>query len=292
MPRGVTEQDVFEAADALLARGERPTIERVRQELGSGSPNTINPHLDTWWAALGKRIGGVQAPGLPPALLQAFLRFYGELRDQAFAEAQVTLAEQRRLAEEAKQALESCKEEMATERLSLQTTIATLRGELTRLGDAGQALTRQVAQQQVDVNNASQKAAQAAEQLRRAQGEHERAIAASKAELDRIREQWQGNEKHWLGEIEHLREDAKRQRAEHDRLLKGHQGRVQDLEGQLSAASKERGTLQVSIDIATRDLAKERERRSFAEGALAASKQRGREGPAAALRRRRSRNAK
>lgn len=56
MPRGITENDVFTACDALLLSGSRPTIERVRQHLGRGSPNTVSPHLDTWFKGLGARI--------------------------------------------------------------------------------------------------------------------------------------------------------------------------------------------------------------------------------------------
>jgi hypothetical protein len=41
MPRGITENDVFTACDALLLAGERPTIERVPQKIGRGSPNTV-----------------------------------------------------------------------------------------------------------------------------------------------------------------------------------------------------------------------------------------------------------
>ncbi len=56
MARGISEQDVFEAADKLLARGERPTIERVRMELGRGSPNTVNRLLDGWWGSAEIRV--------------------------------------------------------------------------------------------------------------------------------------------------------------------------------------------------------------------------------------------
>lgn len=275
MARGITEQDVFEAADALLARGERPTIDRVRDHIGRGSPNTINPMLDAWWLALGKRVGGIQADGVPPSVMQAMTRFYADLRAQALADAQAALAEQQRLADEAREALATVKEEMDSERVALLTTIATLRGELTRLGDTNQALTRQVAQQQVDLDNALDKANQAAQALQRAQNDQEHASAAAKADLDRVREQWQGNERHWLTEIEHSRDEAKRLRAEHDRTLKAQQGRITDLEQQLSAGAKERAALRVAVDSTQRELAQEREKRSFAEGALASKSSEG-----------------
>jgi hypothetical protein len=55
-PRGVSSSDVERAADALLRAGERPTIEKVRAKLGTGSPNTINPLLDAWWKKLSARL--------------------------------------------------------------------------------------------------------------------------------------------------------------------------------------------------------------------------------------------
>jgi len=54
--RGVTAADVERAADALLREGRRPTIEKVREKIGSGSPNTINPLLDAWWKRLSARL--------------------------------------------------------------------------------------------------------------------------------------------------------------------------------------------------------------------------------------------
>jgi Plasmid replication region DNA-binding N-term len=54
--RGVSTRDVELAADALLRAGDRPTIEKVREKLGTGSPNTINPLLDAWWKRLSARL--------------------------------------------------------------------------------------------------------------------------------------------------------------------------------------------------------------------------------------------
>ncbi|GAB3645177.1 DNA-binding protein [Ramlibacter alkalitolerans] len=40
---------VFRAADALYARGTRPTVRAVRDELGGGSFKHISPALSAWW---------------------------------------------------------------------------------------------------------------------------------------------------------------------------------------------------------------------------------------------------
>jgi Plasmid replication region DNA-binding N-term len=54
--RGVTQADVSRAADALLHAGERPTVEKIRAAIGSGSPNTVGPLLDSWWKRLAGRL--------------------------------------------------------------------------------------------------------------------------------------------------------------------------------------------------------------------------------------------
>jgi chromosome segregation ATPase len=63
MSRGITANDVWQAADELLQAGERPTIERVRLKIGRGSPNTVSPHLDGWFASLGARLEPAGAAG-------------------------------------------------------------------------------------------------------------------------------------------------------------------------------------------------------------------------------------
>ncbi len=78
--RGVQRQDVWDAADAVLLQGDKPTIERVRQHLGSGSPNTVGPHLEQWFKHLGRRIkdpGVFAAPhGVPDPVMQAAQHFW------------------------------------------------------------------------------------------------------------------------------------------------------------------------------------------------------------------------
>jgi hypothetical protein len=71
--RGVTAGDVERAADALLRAGNRPTIDKVRQKVGTGSPNTIDPLLDSWWKRPGSRLdaGPAAFHRLPTALPQS-----------------------------------------------------------------------------------------------------------------------------------------------------------------------------------------------------------------------------
>lgn len=43
-----TQDEVNAACAVIAARGERPTVERVRTELGGGSPNSLTPQVRAW----------------------------------------------------------------------------------------------------------------------------------------------------------------------------------------------------------------------------------------------------
>lgn len=77
MARGITQNQVNEAADAILAAGENPTVEKVRAALGTGSPNTITRMLDGWRRQLGDRLRQLSAlPEVPDAVGQAMIELW------------------------------------------------------------------------------------------------------------------------------------------------------------------------------------------------------------------------
>ena len=74
--RGIQKEEVWTAADSLISEGLRPTIERVRQKIGRGSPNTVSPMLESWFATLASRLGvnkndAQPDEGMPKALQEA-----------------------------------------------------------------------------------------------------------------------------------------------------------------------------------------------------------------------------
>ena len=107
MAVGVPESEVFAAADAVLARGERPTVERVRLELGRGSPARVGALLDQWWEQLAGRLRGeTRLPGLPAEVAQAFVAIWQQATTLAQGVVEQSLASQRQvLAEEREELL-------------------------------------------------------------------------------------------------------------------------------------------------------------------------------------------
>lgn len=98
MAVGVPEKDVFAAADAVLARGERPTVERVRLELGRGSPARVGSLLDQWWTRLADRLNGeTRLPQLPGQVAHAFVAVWQQAINLAQGAAEHTLIEQRQV---------------------------------------------------------------------------------------------------------------------------------------------------------------------------------------------------
>jgi hypothetical protein len=106
--RGVTAGDVERAADALLRAGERPTIEKIRTSLGSGSPNTINPLLDAWWKRLAARLdaGPAALHRLPESVAHVAEALWMQALDEGRRRAQLELKSARTSAAEQQQSLE------------------------------------------------------------------------------------------------------------------------------------------------------------------------------------------
>ena len=95
--RGVQQDEVWVAADALIAEGLRPTIERVRQKLGRGSPNTVSPMLEAWFATLGKRLGVTELQsdlkGVPPIVSQSVSKIWDVALQEAHKETGQSVAQ-------------------------------------------------------------------------------------------------------------------------------------------------------------------------------------------------------
>jgi hypothetical protein len=91
MAKGITQAQVDTAADALVVAGERPTVDRIRAFLGTGSPNTVTRMLETWWQSLGARLTAQQErvtlPGVPESVAVLATQLWDAALEAAQAEA-------------------------------------------------------------------------------------------------------------------------------------------------------------------------------------------------------------
>ncbi|WP_444931052.1 DNA-binding protein [Microbulbifer sp. SSSA002] len=77
---GVTYLDIFEAAKAIKARGEEPTVDKVRAHLGTGSKSTIAPLLKRW---KNEASNSTDISGLPKDLVEALKGLHQRIQGDA-----------------------------------------------------------------------------------------------------------------------------------------------------------------------------------------------------------------
>lgn len=194
MARGITEEDVHQAADAIVGRGERPTIERIRAELGRGSPNTVNRHLDAWWATLPKRLAP-QADGVPGEVVELARKIWAQVLPRATALARDRIGEAATAVEARKQHLERAEAELEQQRHQFAEARITLDR---RIGELEAVL---VARDQA-LQNANRTAERTVGELKATQTELEaskaalaKAQSAHAAEASKLAERLAGTEK-------------------------------------------------------------------------------------------------
>jgi Plasmid replication region DNA-binding N-term len=108
LTRGVRQADVSHAADALLRAGERPTVEKIRAAIGSGSPNTVGPLLDAWWKHLSARLdsGPAALHRLPETVAHVAEALWMQALDEGRRRAQLELKSTQRASAEQQQNFE------------------------------------------------------------------------------------------------------------------------------------------------------------------------------------------
>ena len=104
---GIRYEEVQEAAETLLGRGLNPTIQRVRELLGTGSNTTISEHLKHWQQQLAESPKAVLPPTVPETVMTALEPFWKiavQQAEAAFEEQRATAAQAVASAEQARDA--------------------------------------------------------------------------------------------------------------------------------------------------------------------------------------------
>ena len=218
--RGISKTDVWNAADALLLEGARPTIERVRHKIGRGSPNTVSPHLDAWFAHLGGRIkdpGAFARPPAEPDEIQRLAKHFWEralatAREQAlaqFAEAQQRLDADRAALELDRQAVEDEKAKLQIEAESRQEAMVLARAQHEDARQRLVMLDALLQDQGREVALLREREAQARTELSRLQEQLEADRAKHEQERTELQDRAAARERHWTLEVDRAREATK-----------------------------------------------------------------------------------
>lgn len=260
MAVGVPENDVFAAADAVLARGERPTVERVRLELGRGSPARVGGLLDQWWEQLAGRLRGeTRLPSLPTEVAQAFVAIWQQATLMAQGVAEQALDTQRQVLAEEREALGALEARTRLEVVQAQqqtTEAVTTRQRVeTRLADLEQLLVQR--QAQIDDLRAQR------DELQTQRDESHAHLAEVRQQLHNSREQ---SEQARMEQQRYTRDVEDRAYREIDRLREEHKV----VAGQLKDLNQRQHGLQQSLLAGQIELTEAREQRAMAHTQLQA----------------------
>lgn len=149
--QGVSRDQVFAAADAIVGTGQNPTIKAVREKLGdTGSPNTIHRHLVSWREARPAAAAVVRE--LPQALAAAIAAEIERTASKVRGEMEIELVQEREAAAELSlsgERLEVELEEVSEQVLALTSERDTLAGKFDQqAADLTEALRRIEREQQ------------------------------------------------------------------------------------------------------------------------------------------------
>ncbi|WP_374368391.1 DNA-binding protein, partial [Stutzerimonas sp.] len=203
---GIYKSEVLRARDKLLAEGRNPSIDAVREELGSGSKTTIHRYLKE----IEEEEGG--AAGSRVAVSEAIQDLVGRLaaRVNEEAEERVTAAQARHAEQlsQQQQAAAALKTEAQATRQQLEQTQRALADEKTAHGKTSEALSRKT----LENTQLVQQVADLQERL---------------AAEERHRQSLEEKHQHARQALEHFRESTKEQR---DQDQRKHEQQVQYLQ--------------------------------------------------------------
>jgi hypothetical protein len=147
-----SDEDIYAAADAVLASGRSATAERVRAHLGCGDPQRIGALLDRWWICLLDRL---QRNTLPAPINHALSMLWEQATAQGRQEAEQAFSAQRQVGVEKAHNMEKS---FAKRRQQLEGLLAKERRVFTnqrqRLLDRNERLREQLRQSRTIIKEA------------------------------------------------------------------------------------------------------------------------------------------
>lgn len=279
----ISAPDVFQAADHLLLEGHRPTIDRVRMRLGRGSPNTIQEHLDVWWAHLGSRlrdVPGREFPELPERVARALQGLWNEALDSAqesLGEIVSTREQSIAMRESALEAREQElieKEQAATARAAaLHDNLNLARDQLLAANQRAERLERSLEGRDIECKRLQARIDVLETDSTDLRSKLDAAATAHYVERTTLEERHAATEARWLNEVDRARQSIKDSAREQDRQHKELRAQISQLQSQrdelkqdlqasraeLRAATITRTGLEKRLDALTRIPAKARQ---------------------------------
>lgn len=201
----ITKEQVFEAADRIVADGRRPTLSAVRKAIGGGSFTTISESMNEWRARKASLTAPAREP-VPPAVADRLTEVGAEIWNLALELANARLASERQNMERQRQEAEQARREaveladqvaadldvararidaLERKQREAEQAAAGLREQLAKALEQAHTAEARAAELRTELDRAHQESAQARQALADARDE----AATLRGRLDALREQ-------------------------------------------------------------------------------------------------------
>jgi chromosome segregation ATPase len=266
---GVDFETVKQAALKLLSKGISPSVQRVRELLGTGSNSTIAEHLKIWREQhAAKKVHHLPA-SLPPELIASFETLWQTAMEHA--EKHLT---------DVKEALEKQEEELTQEKIVADKTISDLKSQLDSLNQKMDEKTRENQALQTSLAVATERFQNQADEINALKQQHElrlkhlhdekhqvidevnklqAEITHYKKEISNQTEKQRAvlaaerllqeeSEKRWIQIIDQSRSETKNSQKKYEEIVQKQIGRIEELRSNLTKLQDKLTTTQSTLD--------------------------------------------
>jgi chromosome segregation ATPase len=255
MPRGITQDQVNAAADAILGAGENPTVEKVRAALGTGSPNTVTRMLDTWRNDLAERLRkALQLPDLPPEVGQAMTALWQLAVEHAERLLQARLATERAALSASEARLQEERAHWTATLTEAETTVAQARTRQELAEHACANLDSQLRDSHVLREDLVQQrdrlqavVDRQTSKLEALQAEKTARLAATDQERERTAVHIRATEDRAHQEVDRARQEIKQWQQRHEATERSYREAVQALEARCEASHRQLQTAEKEV---------------------------------------------
>lgn len=255
----ISREDVFRAADELLVEGHRPTIDRVRMRLGRGSPNTINDHLDAWWARLGARlrdVPGREFPQLPERVAASLQRLWNDALEGAHEALKSTiegreqsLAERESALEERQAQHEETERIAAARQTALEDNLVLVRTQLAEANRRNESLEQALRERDNTVAQLRERLEKVETAAAKVSQKLEAERAAHGAERSKLESRYDAAEQRWLAEVDRARQDVKEAARQRQSLSSELARQTKDVEQVRRELAEARSALRAAAEV-------------------------------------------
>ncbi|WP_369857991.1 DNA-binding protein [Candidatus Thalassolituus haligoni] len=222
---GVTYHDIAKAAEAVKTQGQEPTVDRVREHLGTGSKSTIAPLLKRWRSDNGE---AAAVSGLPNDLVEVVKSLHE--RVQQMADHRI---------EQARREFEALNEELRNELTQANNAIAQLTARQQDLENQAERLSKEKSEQ-------SQSLEDVRVSLANAESQRDEALTRAndlKESVSELKQENRDIRDHFEHYQQRTAEDRQQEREQFHLVSRGLKDQIQDLQLRLSQADSKASEL-------------------------------------------------